>query len=154
MKLPHVLWVSEDADVFLPLFEAVRAEGLRAGWLELEAPPALASFDRATGAGALRAVAVGDGRAVSLKRHRGTPVLGDLIREFFLGCSLVLVRGNPLEAPARVLPLPPRRPEDPSWWRLVPGGEGASWTLESANGDRRQLEPAALAKRLRRPRLD
>jgi hypothetical protein len=150
-----VLWVREPVESFLPLFEAARAEGLRTGWLELAPPPRHEAFERATAAGALRAVAVGDGRALSLKRLAGLPVLGDLLREHFLGCVLVLVRGEPADEASglRRLP-PPRDPDEPAWRRLRPGAEGAPWTLESAAGDTRRLELPALVARLRRPRLD
>jgi hypothetical protein len=153
LKLPHVLWVREPAVVFLPLFEAVRAAGLRAGWLELAAPPSVEPLDRLTAAGALRAVAVGEGRLLALKRQRGRPVLGDLVRELFLGCAAVLVQGDPATAAALVQPLPPpARADEPAWWRLLPGA-GEPWTLEPASGDARHLELDALVARLRRPRL-
>lgn len=153
MKLPHVLWVREPGDSFLPFFEAVRGAGLRAGWLALAAPPPVEPFDRVTAAGALRAVAVGDGRVLASKRQRGRPVLLDLLREHFLGCSAVLVQGDPATAPPLVQPLPPPvRADEPAWWRLLPGAEGP-WTLEPATGDVRRLELDALVARLRRPRL-
>jgi hypothetical protein len=91
---------------------------------------------------------------LSLKRQRGLPVLGDLLRELFLGCEAVLVRCDPTTAASRVRPLPPAaRAEEPSWWRLLPGDGGAPWTLESAAGESRHLELQALVARLRRPRL-
>jgi hypothetical protein len=150
-----VLWVRAPVESFLPLFEAARAEGLRAGWLELEPPPRHEAFERATTAGALRAVAVGGGHAASLKRVAGLPVLADLLREHFLGCVLVLVRGEPGEASSKLRPLPPPRDAgEPAWRRLVPAAPGAPWTLESADGTEHRLELTALVKRLRRPRLD
>ena len=155
MRPPHVLWVRESVESFLPLFEAVRSEGLRAGWLELAPPPRHEAFEGATAAGALRAVAVGEGRVHSLKRVAGLPVLADLLREHFLGCVLVLVRGEPGETPSRLRPLPPpREADEPAWRRLVPADAGEPWTLESASGAEQRLELAALVKRLRRPRLD
>jgi hypothetical protein len=147
--------VREPVERFLGLFEAVRDADLRAGWLELEPPPPLDAFDRVTAAGALRAVAVGEGRALSLKRLRGTPVLGDLLREHFLGCAAVLVRGEPTAAALRLRARrPPPSAGEPDWWRLAPAGDDVPWRLEPAAGEARSFELAALVARLRRPRLD
>lgn len=135
MKRTHLLRVEEGPERFAPLFAAVREAGMRLGWLELAVPaPAPVPEGLATAAdcGALRAVGVGAGRSVAVKPLKGEAVLADLLREHFLGCDLVLVRGE-VEAPLleawgerfRVLP---------------PGGAG------------RDLSPAELAARLRRPR--
>jgi hypothetical protein len=95
MKLPHLLRVEEEADGFAALIAAARQEGLRIGWLDLAtpvtAPPELAP---AAAAGALRAVAAPAGCNIVVKPRRGAPVLLDLLREYFLGCVLVLVRGG------------------------------------------------------------
>ncbi len=103
MKKPHLLRVEAGAAELSPLFAAARAEGLRIGWLELEAgvpepvPPSLAD---AAERGALRAVAASAGRTVAVKPLRGAPVLDDLLREHFRGCALVLVRGGEIEMPS------------------------------------------------------
>ena len=136
MKSPHLLRVTASPDRFAPLIAAARALDLRVGWLDLLAPdagpdplpPALAS---AADLGVLRAVAVGEGRAVSVKPRRGQPVLKDLLREHFLGCALVLVRGE-VDAPAL-------EPEDDGWRLLLAG-----------NATRR-LTTAGLAESLRKP---
>ncbi|MEP7008746.1 MAG: hypothetical protein ABJC13_00335 [Acidobacteriota bacterium] len=97
MKTPHLLRVEQAATEYAPLFDAARALGLRLGWMELgdsvpgAVPP---SLEAAAGEGALRAVAVGGGRTVSIKPMKGAPVLRDLLREHFRGCALVLVFGG------------------------------------------------------------
>jgi hypothetical protein len=134
VKSPHLLRVTEPPDRFAPLIEAARVLGLRVGWLELgSAPdPLPPSLGAAADLGALRAVAVGEGRAVSVKPLRGQPVLKDLLREHFLGCALVLVRGD-VDAPS-----------------LEPG-EGESWRLALPGNASRLLTTAQLAASLRQP---
>ena len=94
----HLLRVDEPAGHFAAVFAAARALDLRVGWLELSGeaapapmPPTLAA---AAGLGALRAVAIGGERSVAIKPMRGLPVLRDVVREHFRGCSLVLVRAD------------------------------------------------------------
>ncbi|MFL6234954.1 MAG: hypothetical protein ACJ76N_17605 [Thermoanaerobaculia bacterium] len=133
MKSPHLLRVEETPERFAPLVEAVRALGLRVGWLELGGaahplPPVLAA---AAGLGVLRAVEVGEGRTVAVKPLRGAPVLKDLLREHFRGCALVLVRGE-IEAPSL-------RIEDEGWIVAPPGAASRSYT------------PEKLAEALRKP---
>lgn len=95
MKTPHLLRVEEDPEPFAALIEAARAAGLRVGWLELaEAAPLPEVLQSAAALGVLRAVSVGEGRTVAVKPLRGAPVLKDVLREHFLGCALVLVRGD------------------------------------------------------------
>lgn len=118
MKVPHLLRVSDPPERFASLIEAARAEGLRVGWLELEAvvEPVPEALGSAAALGALRAVAVGSGRTVAVKPMRGAPVLRDVLREHFRGCALVLVRGE-VDAPAL-------RPEGAAWVLDVRGFEG------------------------------
>ena len=96
MKRPVVLAVARDAAAHAVLVEAVKAGGGRAGWLDLDPPPRPAppGLEQAAAVGVLRAVAVADGRVTSVKPVRGEAVLDDLLREHFLGCDLVLVRGG------------------------------------------------------------
>lgn len=134
MRLPHLLAVREGPEAFAPLVAAAAAENLRCGWLDLltsapDPPPALAG---AAGLDVLRAVAVGPGSAVTLKLLRGAPVLRDLLREHFLGCALVLVRGGQ--------PLP----------ALTPAGD--RWRLDLPGDQTQTLDLPALVSRLRRPR--
>lgn len=122
MKVPHLLRVAEPPDRFAALIEAARAESLRVGWLELDGPtvPVPDVLESAAGLGALRAVAVGAGRTVSVKPMRGAPVLRDILREHFRGCALVLVRGE-VDAPAL-------RPEGTVWVLDVSGFAGQAFS--------------------------
>ncbi len=130
----HLLRVERPAAEFEELITAVQEEGLRAGWLELvEAapeplPPGLAA---AAGSGVLKAVAAGGGRSVAVKPMRGAPVLRDLLREHFRGCTLVLVRGA-VDAP------------------LVESRDGG-WKVVGPQGEHR-LTSGQLAAALRQPR--
>lgn len=132
MKRPHLLRVSRGAESFGALVAAAKTEGLRIGWLQLEAAPAPEPLAEAAAQGVLRAVAVGEGRTVAVKPVPGEPVLEDLLREHFLGCRLVLVAGE-LELP-----------------RLEPDGE--SWIVTQSDGSTRQLTTAELVAHLRKPR--
>lgn len=131
MKRPHLLRVSCDARSFEALVAAAKTEGMRVGWLMLEAPTAPEPLAEAAALGVLRAVAVGEGRTIAVKPVRGEPVLEDLLREHFLGCRLVLVAGD-LELP-----------------RLEPDGE--DWVVTLSDGSTRQWTTAQLVARLRKP---
>lgn len=178
----HLLRFGGSPEEIAPLASAVAAEGLRIGWLDLageaptdrsgkpedgeqEAPgrrdgsgsPAL---DEAVSAGAFRAVGVSPGRTVALKALLGPPVLRDLLREHFLGCTLVVVRvdpgadgqregatgtASPAGPPVRdvegTLDEAPRLVSDGDRFRVDPPGRaGRRWTA------------AELAARLRKPR--
>jgi hypothetical protein len=114
-RSPHLLAVDLGPERFAPLFAAAREIGLRIGWLDLAPPPALpADLEAAAAAGALRAVAAGGDRSVAVKPLRGAPVLGDLLREHFRGCALVLVRGDAVTAP--------RLSAEGEAWQVVPPG--------------------------------
>ena len=114
MKSPHLLCVEEGPEPFALLVAAARAEGLRIGWLELsEALPLPETLQAAADRGVLRAVSVGGGRTVAVKPLRGAPVMKDILREHFLGCALVLVRGE-VEAP--------RLRADGEAWRMAAAG--------------------------------
>jgi hypothetical protein len=129
-----VVSVAAGPEAFAALFAAAEAAGVRLGWLEWRAPAGGdGALETATGFGALRAVAVGDGRVQSAKRLRGEPVLRDLLREHFLGCAVVLLHG--LDA------LP----------RLAPSGTGG-FRLETTGGRALELDPAAAVAELARPR--
>ena len=133
MTSPHLLRVDAGPERFAALIDAVRALGLRVGWLDLEPPPpAPGDLETAAGLGTLRAVAAGGGRAVAVKPLKGEPVLKDLLREHFRGCALVLVRGE-VAAPL-----------------LQPGGEG--WNVTVPGEAARALTAGALAEALRSPR--
>lgn len=132
MKAPHLLRVEEEPERFAHLVEAARADGLRVGWLELsEVAPLPQVLSAGADLGLLRAVSVGGGRTVAVKPLRGAPVLRDVIREHFLGCALVLVRGE-VEAP-----------------RLRRDGEG--WVIDVPETAGQPLTTEQLAAKLRSP---
>jgi hypothetical protein len=123
LKAPHLLRVEEDPEQFAPVVEAARAEGLRVGWLELaEVAPLPEVLECAAGLGVLRAVAVGNGRTVAVKPMRGAPVLKDVLREHFLGCALVLVRGEVEAARLRL--------KDDGWVVEVQDQTGRAYSTE------------------------
>lgn len=129
MKEPHLLRPAGPVTEYTELFAALREAGLRTGYLDLEEPPAVpGDLETAAAAGALRAVGVGGGRSLAAKPLRGAPVLRDLVREHFLGCRLVLVRGD-VEAP------------------LV-HHDGGRWRIE---GSERTLTTQELIAALRKP---
>jgi hypothetical protein len=152
VKRPHLLRVDEPPATFAPLLEAVAELGLRSGWLEWQTadsapdsasepaprPPALAA---AAGLGVLRAVAVGLGGSVAVKPRGGPPVAGDVLREHFLGCRLVLVRGAEGAAAGELAEAP----------RLLAVGEDR-WRVEVPGQAALELTSEKLAQRLRRPR--
>lgn len=131
MKTIHLLATDEPATALAPLVAAAAAAGFRVGWLDLgvvaEPSPSLESPVRA---GFFRSVARSEAGIVTAKRVRGAPVVEDLLREHFLGCRLVFVRGES-EAP-----------------RLSRRGE--RWLVESASA-RLELTTESLVARLRRP---
>ncbi|MFL6200211.1 MAG: hypothetical protein ACJ76J_13610 [Thermoanaerobaculia bacterium] len=132
MKAPHLLRVEEAPEAFSSLVEAARADGLRVGWLELsEVAPLPDVLATAAGLGLLRAVSAGGGRTVAVKPLRGEPVLKDLLREHFLGCALVLVRGA-VDAPHL------RR-------------DGENWVIDAPDKAGQPLTTAQLAAKLRSP---
>jgi hypothetical protein len=129
VKRPVLLRVEDSPQTFAPLFSAAAAGGLRLGWLELNVPPGQpVPEDPASAAdlGALRAVAVEEGRTVVIKPRRGPAVLEDLLREHFRGAAVVLVRGE-VEAP-----------------RLTATEDGA-WQVEMGKGKYRKDTASLLA---------
>lgn len=132
MKAPHLLRVEEAPESYSPLVEAARADSLRVGWLELsEVAPLPDVLAAAAGLGLLRAVSAGGGRTVAVKPLRGEPVLKDLLREHFLGCALVLVRGA-VDAPHL------RR-------------DGDNWVIDAPDKAGQPLTTAQLAGKIRSP---
>jgi hypothetical protein len=137
---PHLLRVTEGPERFAPLIAAIQTLDLRVGWLDLAPPPPVpGDLETAAGLGTLRAVAAGGGRAVVVKPLRGEPVLGDLLREHFRGCVLVLVRGEVVLGD-RAAPL----------LQLEESGE--RWTVTVAGEAARAFASADLAEALRSPR--
>lgn len=134
MKRIHLLRVRGKAADYIPLMAAANDQGLRIGWLILEEVEEPTELESAARSGASRAVAAGTVRTVSVKHRQGPPVNEDLLREHFLGCRLVLVRGD-LEAPS-----------------LAPARAPAGWVVTSVGGRERQYTTDALMKALREPR--
>lgn len=136
MKRPHLLQVMFAAPAYRELIELANEHDLRVGWLELESDPEPPVFlDAAAAEGVMRAVAVGGGRSVAVKPIRGPAVLDDLLREHFLGCALVLVRGGVATIDAPML----SREGD---------AEQVFWKVASGPA----MTSAELVGRLRRPR--
>lgn len=125
MAVTHLLRVEEPATALEPLVAAARSAGMRVGWLELDAAggtEAPAALEAAAGVGVLRAVAVGSGRSIAVKAIVGEPVLRDLLREHFLGCRLVLVKGS-VDCPQLAA--------EPGGWRLRDAtGRSVVWSTE------------------------
>jgi hypothetical protein len=125
--------VAEPPAAFAALFAAARERGERIGWLEWsETVAGTGALDEAAELGALRAVGIGAGRTVAVKRVAGAPVPRDLMREHFLGCGLVLVRG---------------RSGTPSIATAAGG-----FRVELAPGRSRELDAASALAELLRPR--
>jgi hypothetical protein len=133
-NVPHLLRVDGPPESYAGLIEAARGLGLRVGWLDLAAEPLPVPepLETAARAGVLRAVAVAADRSVAVKPLRGAPVLRDLLREYFRGCVLVLVRGAVDAAHLRQ--------------------DGEEWTVAAPGEAARSFTTAALAASLRRPR--
>lgn len=117
MRVPHALRVDGGADRYADLLAALRAAGLRFGWLEWDEPsPLPAALREAAAHGALRAVAAGDRLTAAVKPRRGPAVVRDLVREHFRGCAVVFIQGA---APAAVT----LHPDDDRWTLTAPDGK-------------------------------
>jgi hypothetical protein len=133
VKAPALVAVDQPAAAFATLFAAAAERGERLGWLELGAADELpAPLAAAAAAGAAKAVAVSAGGSLAWKRRRGAPVLRDLLREHFLGCLAVLVRGGA------------------GWPRLAIAAPG--FRFELGEGRARELAAPDLVAELARPR--
>ena len=90
MKRIHLLRVEDDVAAFSPMVEVARSRGLRIGFLDwsFEQAPAVPAPAR----GLMRHVKLEKGLATASKPMAGPPVLRDVLREYFSGCVLVLVR--------------------------------------------------------------
>jgi hypothetical protein len=137
MRWPHLLRVEAGTEAFASLVSAAAEAGIRFGWLDLSAAPPPPELERAAALGVLRAVAIGGDHTISVKPRSGPPVLADLLREHFLGCRVVLIRGD-----LQVASLAPAES----------AGGRALWTLRLADGTETTRETEALVKRLRSPR--
>lgn len=131
MKRIHLLRVQGQADDYLELIEALGADGRRVGWLDLGGTQVPGTLKAASQSGVLRAVGVDDGVTVAVKPRRGSVVMKDLLREYFVGCSVVLVRDG----------------------EGLPGLSAADggWVLEVPGVPARTLDTASLVATLRKP---
>jgi hypothetical protein len=144
MKPVHLLGVEGPADRFAELFAAAAELGLRVGWLDLESQPEVpAALATPARAGALRAVALSRSGTLAAKRLSGRPRLADLLREHFLGCRLVLIRGD-----ASSLAGSHADAGSGSIARL--SGGPSTWVV-AAGEARLELSSGELARRLRSP---
>jgi hypothetical protein len=134
MRRIHLLRVAEEAEIYRPLLVAAGEAGLCVGWLELQAPPPPpATLGGALAAGNERAVAVGESWTLAARARKGPARLRELLRQQFLGCTLVLVHGE-ADAPA-----------------LAPAGDG-EWRITIPGGTERRLALEQLVAALREPR--
>ena len=140
MRRIHLLRVAEEAEVYRPLFLAAGEAGLRVGWLELQAPPPPpTALSGALAAGSERAVAVGESWTLAARARKGPARLRELLRQQFLGCTLVLVRGE-ADAPA----LEPTA--DGAWRITIPGGAVRRLGLDQLVAALREPRPFAPAE--------
>jgi hypothetical protein len=144
MRRIHLLRVVEDPAAFARLFATADGAGMRIGWLELAAEPAAAptpdgavdlpaALRQAVLAGGARAVRVGGDHTATLRARKGPIPLRELLRQQFLGCALVLVRGT-VEAP------------------LLEGEADGAWQVSIRDAGARRFTAEALVAALRQPR--
>lgn len=132
MKRIHLLRVEGQAADYVDLIGALRADGRRVGWLDLGPVQVPTALTLASETGVLRAVAVDEGVTVAVKPRAGRAVMKDLLREYFVGCAVVLVKGS------EGLP------------RL--SAENGHWLLEVPGAAHRRLDTDGLVAVLRKPR--
>ena len=134
MRRIHLLRVAGEPHEYAALLRAAAEAGMRVGWLELQEPALPPEGLRAAlDAGSDRAVAVGEGWTVTARPRKGAARLRELMRQQFLGCTLVLVHGE----------------ADAPW--LAPVGEDA-WRVTIPGGGERRLTLEQLVAALREPR--
>jgi hypothetical protein len=123
-----VLETRTGRDEFHPLVEAAHEAGFRVGWLEWsQAHPLPAVLEGALDRGSpFRTVTVAPSGVVAAKRVEGAPVLKDLLREYFSGCRLVLLRGGDRGRTH----LPSIDPDDGGWLLTFPDGISRRGTTE------------------------
>ena len=93
----------------------------------------------ALAAGSERAVAVGESWTLAARARRGPARLRELLRQQFLGCTLVLVRGD-ADAPALA------STGDGGWRITIPGGAERRLALEQLIAALREPRPFAPAE--------
>jgi len=133
VKTPAVVAVVGAPEAFADLVRAAAERGARVGWLDWNAaagPPA--ELGGAAGAGVAKVVSVAADGSLAWKARRGPAVLRDVLREQFLGCSIVLARG--LDGTPRLI------------------ADGPTFRLEATGAAPRTLSAAEAAAELLRPR--
>lgn len=94
MKGVHRFRVVDSIEVLAPLIAAAGDAGLRVGWLELGEPEVPRGLAEATQAGLAQTVIAGDRLTMTACTRKGPAVISDLLRQYFLGCDVVLVAGE------------------------------------------------------------
>jgi len=93
VKMPRIILVEGTLNQHAEMVEREAKAGNRVGWLDMAADET--NDNNCAGAKRVdifRAVEVGSRTTLAYKPRHGPAVLKDLIREYFLGCSVVLVR--------------------------------------------------------------
>jgi len=131
MKRPHLVRVEAPIESFATLIARARSAGLRVGWLALAEPSVPPTVAAIVDGGVSQCVVAGERWTITARTRSGLPVTQDLVRQYFLGCQLVLVSGD-IELPT-----------------LQPDATG--WQLVSADGRRRSFDDDQLLALFRRP---
>lgn len=131
MRRVHQLCAEQPPSEYASLVEAARQIGVRIGWWENITVTPPAPLAAPTDAGFFQSIAVGADATLSVKRRIGPAVARDLIREYFLGCDLVLMAG---------------RAEYPCLKRLESG-----WVVTLPDGAENEFTTQELIAALRRP---
>ena len=141
MRRIHLLRVEGAPEVYAPLLTAAAAAGLRVGWLELQHAPAPPdSLRDALQAGNDRVVAIGETWTLAARPRKGAARLRELLRQQFLGCTLVLVHGE-VEVVSPVLAA-----VDDGWRTTMPDSAERRLTTEQLVAALREPHPFAPAE--------
>lgn len=135
MKRVHRLRVDARPEHFKSLIKAATDAGIRIGWLEFGPATVSEPLASASAAGVFRSVQVGGAVTISVKMRKGPPVIRDLLREHFQGCSLILVSGG--EAPAAL------RGGDDRWIVSAVDGAESTFTTDELVAALRRVRPFA-----------
>lgn len=93
MKRIHCLRYGGESEVLGDLIAAADSRGLRVGYLDLDSMEPAKLYEACEPLGA-KTVWVGESANLIFKRRRGPGVIKDLLREYFRGFDLVLVKGE------------------------------------------------------------
>ncbi len=141
MRRIHLLRVEGAPEVYAPLLAATAAAGLRVGWLEMkDAPPPPQPLQDALQASADRAVVIGETWTLAARPRKGAARLRELLRQQFLGCTLVLVHGE-VEVPSPMLAA-----VDDGWRITIPDAAERRLTTDGLVAALREPRPFAPAE--------